>query len=240
MNPYYFIRQYLSWERLYYLSLWFWEHFGMWWRSSSWDDYGPVCLPCQSTLLYMLCLTSSWFTLQCFHNFINSVFGFDVFAICTAVCKVNVCLMYISGVTSAWILVAMTAQRAASVLWPRCVNVVCSLRKPLCWRFLGASCFLLPFSYMLCMNMDSLTLTMGQRRSAVCELLLWAQSTARGYIRAETICRVHDVDCNMFLTKARSSETICRVNVVDYYMFLTKVRSHGSIFFHFYPQRSSL
>ena len=130
LNPYYFIRQYISWERLYYLSLWFWEHFGMWWRSSFWDDYGPVCHPCQSTLLPMLCLTSSWFTLQCFHNFINSVWGFDVFAICTAFCEVNICLRYVSRVTSSWILVAMTAPTAASVLWPHSVNVVCSLRKP--------------------------------------------------------------------------------------------------------------
>lgn len=43
-------------------------------------------------------------------------------------CKLRVFLAYTTGHTSAWILVAMTFQRAGSILWPQRVNFLCSRR----------------------------------------------------------------------------------------------------------------
>lgn len=60
---------------------------------------------------------------------VSYVFHIDVFTKSRAVCKVGIFLSYSSGVTSAWTLVGMTAQRAASVLWPHCVNVLCTRTK---------------------------------------------------------------------------------------------------------------
>ena len=61
--------------------------------------------------------------------FISTIFSYDYFTISTAVCKIGVFLLYVTGVTSAWMLVTMTMQRAASVLWPHRVNVLCTRRK---------------------------------------------------------------------------------------------------------------
>ena len=54
---------------------------------------------------------------------------FDYFTISTVVCKIGQFLLYVTGVTSAWILVTMTMQRAVSVLWPHRVHVLCTRRK---------------------------------------------------------------------------------------------------------------
>ena len=54
---------------------------------------------------------------------------FDYFTISTAVCKIGQFLLYVTGMTSAWILVTMTMQRAVSVLWPHRVHVLCTRRK---------------------------------------------------------------------------------------------------------------
>ncbi|PVD18925.1 hypothetical protein C0Q70_21484 [Pomacea canaliculata] len=51
-------------------------------------------------------------------------FGFTV--VNDGVCKVRVFLAYLTGHTSAAILVAMTFQRAASILWPHRVNDMCN------------------------------------------------------------------------------------------------------------------
>ena len=61
--------------------------------------------------------------------FISTIFSYDYFTISTAVCKIGVFLLYVTGVTSPWILVTMTMQRAASVLWPHRVNLLCTRRK---------------------------------------------------------------------------------------------------------------
>ena len=62
-------------------------------------------------------------------NLIGYNIMFDYFTISTAVCKIGQFLLYVTGVTSAWILVAMTVQRAASVVWPHRVSVLCTRRK---------------------------------------------------------------------------------------------------------------
>ena len=64
-----------------------------------------------------------------FPYWIAITFGVDYFAKSRAVCKLGVFLSYVTGVTSAWILVAMTVQRAASVVWPHRVSVLCTRRK---------------------------------------------------------------------------------------------------------------
>ena len=61
--------------------------------------------------------------------FITTNFSYDYFTISTAACKIGIFLLYITGVTSPWILVTMTMQRAASVLWPHRVSVLCTRRK---------------------------------------------------------------------------------------------------------------
>ena len=43
-------------------------------------------------------------------------------------CKLIVYVGYVTGVLSAWILVAMTAQRAVCVLWPHRASILCSAR----------------------------------------------------------------------------------------------------------------
>ena len=62
-------------------------------------------------------------------TFIATNFSYDYYTISTAVCKIGIFLLYVTGVTSAWILVTMTMQRAAAVLWPHRVNVFCTRRK---------------------------------------------------------------------------------------------------------------
>lgn len=62
-------------------------------------------------------------------NLLILFLGIDYFAKWRAVCKLGFFSLYVSGVTSAWILVAMTVQRASSVLWPHRVNVLCTRKK---------------------------------------------------------------------------------------------------------------
>ena len=59
-------------------------------------------------------------------NWIKIHFHWDCFAKGRAICKLGVFLVYVTGVSFSWILVVMTAQRAASVVWPHRVNVVCT------------------------------------------------------------------------------------------------------------------
>ncbi|KAL8590285.1 hypothetical protein ACOMHN_006401 [Nucella lapillus] len=53
----------------------------------------------------------------------------DVRNLHDAVCKLHLFLVYLSGMTSAWFLVAMTLQRVTSVLWPHRVALMCTRRK---------------------------------------------------------------------------------------------------------------
>lgn len=61
------------------------------------------------------------FFLWCRHQF-NFVFSH----INDFTCKLNVFLNYACSATSSWFLVAMTTQRAASVIWPHRVNILCT------------------------------------------------------------------------------------------------------------------
>ena len=63
-----------------------------------------------------------------FGQWVYYVFGIDLLTLHTLACKVIGWLVYVSGVSSAWILVAMTAQRAVCVLWPHRANILCSAR----------------------------------------------------------------------------------------------------------------
>ena len=55
-------------------------------------------------------------------------FDMDVITLHPVLCKMIGWLMYVSGVLSAWIVVAMTAQRAVCVLWPHRADILCSAR----------------------------------------------------------------------------------------------------------------
>ena len=65
----------------------------------------------------------------CFKGWILFTFEFDISAQHGALCKLDVFFIYLSGVLSAWTLVAMTAQRAVCVLFPHRANVLCTVGK---------------------------------------------------------------------------------------------------------------
>ena len=55
--------------------------------------------------------------------------GFQVFRTHDVVCKTGLFVLNLGAASSAWILVAMTTQRALSVAWPHRVNVLCTPRR---------------------------------------------------------------------------------------------------------------
>ena len=59
----------------------------------------------------------------------RKVLNYDVYASHVFVCKLAVWGMNLASISSAWLLVALTAQRAASVVWPHRVNVICTRHK---------------------------------------------------------------------------------------------------------------
>ena len=63
-----------------------------------------------------------------FNQWVYYAFDIDLMSLHTLACKLFVWLMYVSGVLSAWTLVAMTAQRAVCVLWPHRAHILCSAR----------------------------------------------------------------------------------------------------------------
>jgi len=59
----------------------------------------------------------------------RKVLDYDIFASHVVVCKLGIWVMNTAAALSAWLLVALTAQRAASVVWPHRVNVMCTHHK---------------------------------------------------------------------------------------------------------------
>ena len=59
----------------------------------------------------------------------RKVMDYDVYASHVVICKLAVRGMNLASISSAWLLVALTAQRAASVVWPHRVNVICTRHK---------------------------------------------------------------------------------------------------------------
>ena len=62
------------------------------------------------------------------NQWVYYTFDIDVTTLHPVLCKMIGWLMYVSGVLSAWVLVAMTAQRAVCVLWPHRADILCSAR----------------------------------------------------------------------------------------------------------------
>ena len=62
---------------------------------------------------------------------VNETLGFDVRATHGVVCKLRFWILNSCGAFSTWLLVVFTLHRAASVVWPHRVNVVCTRRKTL-------------------------------------------------------------------------------------------------------------
>ena len=80
---------------------------------------------------------------------IQSTTGFLIEESHDVVCKSVVFVMNVSAACSAWILVAMTTQRAVSVAWPHRVNVLCTPRRSW-WTILTIVVFFcLVYSHML-------------------------------------------------------------------------------------------
>ena len=63
-----------------------------------------------------------------FSQWVYYAFHVDLMTLHTLACKLVGWLIYVSGVLSAWTLVAMTAQRAVCVLWPHRAHILCSAR----------------------------------------------------------------------------------------------------------------
>ena len=59
----------------------------------------------------------------------RKVLDYDIYASHVVVCKLGICIMTTTATLSSWLLVALTAQRAASVVWPHRVNVICTRHK---------------------------------------------------------------------------------------------------------------
>ena len=66
---------------------------------------------------------------NCLQGWVASAFRFSLMNYSNTTCKLLMFLVYVSGVLSAWTLVAMTVQRAVSVLWPHRANVLCTAGK---------------------------------------------------------------------------------------------------------------
>ena len=62
------------------------------------------------------------------NQWIYYTFNTDLMSLHTFACKVIGWLIYVTGVLSSWILVAMTVQRAVCVLWPHRADLLCSAR----------------------------------------------------------------------------------------------------------------
>ena len=62
------------------------------------------------------------------NQWIYYMFDIDVTSLNSFACKLIVWVGYVTGVLSAWILVAMTVQRAVCVLWPHRADILCSAR----------------------------------------------------------------------------------------------------------------
>ena len=72
--------------------------------------------------LTLLCLTA-------FRTWLIQTFSYDYFTLNRVVCKLCLWLLYVTGVLSPWVLVAMTVQRVMSVVWPHRVNGFCTRTK---------------------------------------------------------------------------------------------------------------
>ena len=70
-------------------------------------------------LIYVTCL-KAW---------VNITFEFNLSTQNDTLCKLDVFILYVSGVLSAWTLVTMTVQRAVCVLFPHRANVLCTVGK---------------------------------------------------------------------------------------------------------------
>ena len=85
-----------------------------------------------SMSVFFLTLAASELVLlyvTCFRSLIYLTFNVDVSVHHDALCKLDLFLLYVSGVLSAWTLVAMTVQRAVCVLFPHRANVLCTVGK---------------------------------------------------------------------------------------------------------------
>ena len=67
-------------------------------------------------------------SVNAFNQWMYHTFNIDLMSLNTLACKLVGWLIYVSGVLSAWTLVAMTAQRAVCVLWPHRAHILCSAR----------------------------------------------------------------------------------------------------------------
>ena len=78
-----------------------------------------VTLACSDLMSLIVNIVNHW---------VYYSFDTDLLSLHSLTCKVIGWLIYVTGVLSAWILVAMTAQRTVCVLWPHRAHIHCSTR----------------------------------------------------------------------------------------------------------------
>ncbi|XP_070174196.1 G-protein coupled receptor daf-37-like [Littorina saxatilis] len=84
-----------------------------------------------------------------FPLWIEHTFGFVLANTHKVACKLIRLFYYTVGILSAWIVVAMTTQRAASVVWPHKVNVMCTIRNARYYVIAMTAFFLMVNSHFL-------------------------------------------------------------------------------------------
>ena len=82
------------------------------------------------SVYFVTLAVSDWLSLivNTVGQWIYYTFNTDLAFLHTIACKLIIWFVYASGVLSAWILVAMTVQRAVCVLWPHRADILCSTR----------------------------------------------------------------------------------------------------------------
>ena len=96
------------------------------------------------------------------NQWVYYTFDIDVTSVNSLACKLIVWTAYVTGVLSAWILVAMTVQRAVCVLWPHRANILCSSRNSKTIA-LSMSLFMAVLHWHLLFGLDVVTLGYGTR-----------------------------------------------------------------------------
>ena len=96
------------------------------------------------------------------NQWVYYMFDIDVTSLNSFACKLIVWAGYVTGVLSAWILVAMTVQRAVCVLWPHRADILCSARNSKAIA-LSMSLFTAVLHSHLLYGLDVVTLSYGTR-----------------------------------------------------------------------------
>ncbi|KAL8621241.1 hypothetical protein ACOMHN_018541 [Nucella lapillus] len=63
------------------------------------------------------------------HAWLKHRLDYDLQTLHTVTCKLFMCIIYLSGCMSAWLVTCVTVQRTMAVLWPHRMRVMCTVRR---------------------------------------------------------------------------------------------------------------